>query len=102
MCGAYLDPSRHFYTVAGALNIVTMPRLSLDARRRVIILFEKGNSVRRIQQRLGDENIIVTRQTLHRLIRKFKTRDGMIADLPRRKQARKLTSEMLEIIDREL
>ena len=78
-----------------------MPRLSLDARRRVVTFFEKGMCVKDIQKRLEEENISVTRQTLYRLIRKFETR-GMIADLPRRKRSRKITSEMLEIIDSEL
>lgn len=78
-----------------------MPRLSLQARRRVITLFSKGNSVRSIQKRLEEENIIVSRQTLYRLIRKFRT-CAKIVDLPRRKRPRKLTSEMTEIIDNEL
>ena len=78
-----------------------MPRLSLDARRRVVTFFEKGMCVKDIQKRLEEENVSVTRQTLYRLIRKFETR-GMIADLPRRKRSRKITSEMLEIIDSEL
>ena len=78
-----------------------MPRLSLDARRRVVTFFEKGMCVKDILKRLEEENVLVTRQTLYRLIRKFETR-GMIADLPRRKRSRKITSEMLEIIDSEL
>lgn len=75
-----------------------MPRLSLDARKRVVTLFEKGIGVRDIQDRLGEEDVTVTRQTLYRLIQKFKSTGG-ISDLPRRKRPRKLTSEMLEIID---
>ena len=78
-----------------------MPRLSLQARRRVITLFSKGSSVRSIQKRLEEENIIVSRQTLYRLIRKFRT-CAKIVDLPRMKRPRKLTSEMTEIIDNEL
>ena len=61
-----------------------MPRLSLEARRRVVTLFEKGVSVRDIHNRLEEENFVVTKQTLYRLIQKFK-RDGVIVDLPRRK-----------------
>ena len=78
-----------------------MPRLSLDARKRVVTFFEKGMCIKDILKRLEEENVLVTRQTLYRLIRKFETR-GMIADLPRRKRSRKITSEMLEIIDSEL
>ena len=61
-----------------------MPRLSLEVRRRVVTLFEKGVSVRDIHKRLEEENFIVTKQTLYQLIQKFK-RDGVIVDLPRRK-----------------
>ena len=61
-----------------------MPRLSLEARRRVVTLFENGVSVRDIQKRLEEDNFVVTKQTLYRLIQKFK-RDGVIVDLPRRK-----------------
>ena len=78
-----------------------MPRLSLEARRRVVTLFEKGVSVRDIHKRLEEENCVVTKQTLYRLIQKFK-RDGVIVDLPRRKRPRKITSEMLEMIDNAL
>ena len=78
-----------------------MPRLSLETRRRVVTLFEKGISVRDIHKRLEEENFVVTKQTLYRLIQKFK-RDGVIVDLPRRKRPRKITSEMLEMIDNAL
>ena len=78
-----------------------MPRLSLETRRRVVTLFEKGVSVRDIHKRLEEENFVVTKQTLYRLIQKFK-RDGVIVDLPRRKRLRKITSEMLEMIDNAL
>ena len=78
-----------------------MPRLSLETRRRVVTLFEKGVSVRDIHKRLEEENFVVTKQTLYQLIQKFK-RDGVIVDLPRRKRPRKITSEMLEMIDNAL
>ena len=42
-----------------------MPRLSLDARRRVITFFEKGMCVKDILKRLEEENVSVTRQTLY-------------------------------------
>ena len=43
-----------------------IPRLSLDARRRVVTLFEKGICVKDIQKHLEEENASVTRQTLYR------------------------------------
>ena len=78
-----------------------MPRLGLEARRRVVTLFEKGFNVRNIHKRLEEENFVVTKQTLYRLMQKFK-RDGVIVDLPRRKRPRKITSDMLEMIDNAL
>lgn len=78
-----------------------MPRLSLQARRRVVTLFLKGHSVVSIQKRLEEEDIITSKQTLYCLIRKFNTNDTIV-DLPRRKRPRKLTSEMIEIIDHKL
>ena len=60
-----------------------MPRLSLEARRRDATLFEEGVSVRDIHKRLEEENFVVTKQTLYRLIQKFK-RDRVIVDLPRK------------------
>ena len=78
-----------------------MPRLSLEDRKRVVTLFLKGNSVRSVQKRLEEENIMVSRQTLYRLIRKCRV-SNTIVDLPRRKRPQKLTSEMKEMIDNEL
>ena len=78
-----------------------MPRLGLEARRRVVTLFEKGFNVQNIHKRLEEENFVVTKQTLYRLMQKFK-RDGVIVDLPRRKRPRKITSDMLEMIDNAL
>ena len=52
-----------------------MPRLSVNARRRIVTFFEKGMCVKDILKRLEEENVLVTRQTLYQLIRKFETRE---------------------------
>ena len=72
-----------------------MPRLSLGARKRFVILFKKRVSVSDIHKSLEEEtSFSITKQTLNRLIQKFK-RDRVIVDPPRRKRP----SEMLEMID---
>ena len=77
-----------------------MPRLSLDSRR-VITLYEKGISISNIRTRLQEENIFISRQSLYRLIRKFRN-SAAIKDLHRRKRTKKLTNEMLQLINLEL
>ena len=78
-----------------------MPRLDLETRRRVITLFQRGTSVTDIQNRLAEENSAITRQSLHRLIRKFRDH-GTVQDLPKRTRSIKLTDEMMEFIDSKL
>lgn len=76
-----------------------MPRLSLGARRRFVILFKKRVNVSDIHKCFEEETSFnITKQTLNQLIQKFK-RDSMIVDLPRRKRSSKITNEMLEMID---
>ena len=49
-----------------------MPRLCLNARRKVIVLHSTGSPVAAIKTRLNEENIFVTRRSLDRLIKKFR------------------------------
>ena len=49
-----------------------MPRLSLDARKKVVLLHNSGLSVRKIKTRLSEENVDITRRSLYRLIKKFR------------------------------
>ena len=78
-----------------------MPRLSLNARRQVITLHNSGLSVAVILKRLREENVLVKRRSLHRLIKKF--RETMkYTDLDRRKQEKKSTKEMAIVMNSEL
>ena len=54
-----------------------------------------------IQQRLKEEDVIVTKRSLYRLIKKFKEK-GVYTDLQRRARNKKLTPEMLAMINGEL
>ena len=48
-----------------------MPRLDLVNRRRAISLIMQGYSVMDIKKRLEEENVLVTRQSLYKLLRKY-------------------------------
>ena len=78
-----------------------MPRMSLDTRRRVILLKDQGFSVSRIITRLKQEQVLVSRQALYDLFKKHQE-TGCLADLPKRTRTRKITDEMLTIIDEAL
>ena len=61
-------------------------------------LYLKGYSVIQIRQRLNEENIVISRQALHKLIRKY--RMGTLYQIrPRRG---KITEEMKSLIDETL
>jgi len=78
-----------------------MPRLDLNARRKVILLHNAGVSIKCIEDRLKDEEVVVTRRSLHRLIKKYKE-TGTYTDLHRRKRDKKITQEMAIEINNEL
>ena len=61
-------------------------------------LIRRGHRVSDVQSRLREENIVVSRQSIYRLIRKF-CNHGTVLDLPRRSCPSKLTPEMLDIIE---
>ena len=75
-----------------------MPRLDLNARKRVIVLNRAGYSSSEICHRLKEEDIIVTVRSINRLLQKFQ-KHGCIRDLPRRKRQRKITDEMRKAIN---
>jgi len=77
-----------------------MPRLSIEARRRVVCLLASGYSVKNIYQRLQQENVDVSIQAIYNLVKKFQVR-GSVFDLPRRKRAHILTEEMKRFIEEE-
>ena len=78
-----------------------MPRLSLESRRRVLVLHSQGYSIQSIVDRLLEEDVSVTRQSLYKLIIKYRQYKTYV-DLPRRAATRKLTAEMLRTVDQQL
>ena len=78
-----------------------MPRLSLDARRKVILLHNSGLSVKKIESRLSEENVNTTWRSLYHLIQKFQ-QTKKYTDLHRRKREKKITQEMAIVMNSEL
>ena len=75
-----------------------MPRLTVSARKRVNIWWRRGYSVEEIKQKLEEENVCVTSRSLQRLLKKFQAHH-IIKDLPRRKRPKKLSEEMIALLD---
>ena len=78
-----------------------MPRLCLNARRKVIVLHSAGFPVAAIKTRLNEEKIFVTRWSLDRLIKKFRE-TKKYTDLHRRKREKKITQEMADVMNNEM
>ena len=74
-----------------------MPRLSTEARQRVVCLLARRYSVKNILQQ---ENVDVIIRTIYNLVKKFQGR-GSVFDLPRRKRAYILMEEMKRFIEEE-
>ena len=55
-------------------NYCGMTRLALGTRRSAVSLFNAGYSMATIQQRLEEEDVIVTKRSLYRLIKNSKGR----------------------------
>ena len=75
-----------------------MPRLDIAARRRVIVLKQSGYSIAEIKQRLSGENISISLQSLFSLVKKY-NETGKLIDMPRRTRPRKLTREMMAMLN---
>ena len=78
-----------------------MPRLDIEARRRVLVLKKirhGGYSVAAIRQRLLEENISVSTVAIYALIKKYE-RHRIIVDRPRRPVDRKLDKDKLRVMD---
>ena len=76
-----------------------MPRLSVETRVRVLILKSRGYTVKMIQKRLSEENIIVSLTALYNLFQKF-NQHGVVINLPREPGIlRRLTEEQIQYID---
>ena len=82
-------------------KIATMPRMSLETRRRVIIFSKSGYKLKEIKARL-EEGIEVSKTSLCLLIKKYKA-TGTIADKVRPPaKTKKLELEHLCLIDEAL
>lgn len=78
-----------------------MPRLSIEARFRVISLCSLGYSMPTISRRLREENVLISQRALYALLEKYR-RKGTVRDLPRRKRAAIITDEMKVFIEEQL
>lgn len=78
-----------------------MPRLSIEARRRVAFLYSSGYSVTTISQRLDQEGVKISKQVLYNLVKRFCLK-GIVKGLPQRKKSPILTKEMKSFIEQEL
>ena len=88
----YLDRDLDLATEVG------MPKIDLTTRRRVVVLYARGYSVRSIKKRLEEENILISVPALYNLLKKHAEMDT-IADLPRQSRKRKITTEMMNTIE---
>ena len=75
-----------------------MAKLSNETRQRVVTLYSKGHSVIEIRRRLNEENITISRQALHKLIRSY--RMGTLSQV--RPRQGKITEEMKTVIEETL
>ena len=80
---------------------MAMPRLTIEAKRRVISLHSVGYSVSTIFRRLEQENVQISKRAIYNLVEKFR-HEGVVRDLPRRKKAWILSKEMEAFIEEEL
>ena len=78
-----------------------MPRLSIEARFRVISLCLSGYSISAISQRLREENVCISQRALYYLVEKYR-RKGTVRDLPRGKRPAVITEEMKVFIEEQL
>ena len=75
-----------------------MPRLDVSTRRRVIFLHKSGYSIWGIKKRLIEESIFISLQALFNLVRKHHE-TGKLIYLPRRARPRKLSQEMITLLE---
>ena len=75
-----------------------MARMSIESRRRVVVLHHQGFKLKDIQLQLKEEDIFVSKRSFCLLIKKYKLH-WTILDMPRPVQPGKLSLEQLKIID---
>ena len=78
-----------------------MPRISIETRNRVVVLYHCRRSVDDIKKRLEEENSLISSRALYNLIRKYRGKH-IVVDCPRRKCPRKISEEMMAFIDAQL
>ena len=78
-----------------------MPRLSIEARRRIISLYSCGSPIPSVFRWLEEEKVAVSKRTVYNLVKKFYLK-GVIKDLAWQKKARILMEEMKLFIEEEL
>lgn len=74
-----------------------MPRLSIETRKRIVVLKEAGYSVRDILKCL-EEDVSISRSAVFKLLSKYK-KYGCVADLRKSMPAKKLSKEQYIFID---
>lgn len=75
-----------------------MPRLIVSTRKRVILWWRRGYSISDIKGKLEEEDVCITTRSLQRLLKKFREHHT-IKNLPRRKRSKKLSEEMVTLLD---
>lgn len=75
-----------------------MGRMSADTRARVVIMWRAQFPVARIQARLREEGVLVSRKSIYLLVRKYQNL-GSIADMPKPPRKKLLESEHFRFID---
>lgn len=75
-----------------------MPRLSVETRKRIVVLKETGHSVKVILKRLKEEDISVARAAVFKLLAKHR-KYGSVADLKKPRPPKKLSKEQYIFID---
>ena len=77
-----------------------MGRVSVETRRRIVLLRTHGYSLQSIQERLDQEDIIISKMGIQKLLRKFEA-SGTVGDLSK-KRSKLLNEDQLAFIDESL
>ena len=75
-----------------------MSRITVETRRRVIVLTRLGYSVSSIQRRFNEEGIFVSKKALYKLLQKYR-RYGIVKDMSKPDPPRILNEEQMIFID---
>ena len=78
-----------------------MTRLAKTTRTRAVLLRSKGFTVKRIQERLKEDGVLVSSRALFKLFAKHR-KTGTVADLPQATRPTKLSREQYSFIDEEM